>query len=146
LDIRISGFPVSIGDLGVSWKPNPEILKISSQFAIQKTYDMQYSYEEIQNFHHRLYKKLAFSQWNQSKNQYSFIVSLIIFVFLLSSKKRIITLICISLIDKSILVTFFSAQYRFFMDVFFVIFFILFMNILIEEIGCGIFCFKYPLY
>jgi hypothetical protein len=50
LDIRISGFPVSIIDLGVSWKPNPEVLKISSQYAIQKTYDMQYSYEEIQKF------------------------------------------------------------------------------------------------
>ncbi|MFP3594903.1 hypothetical protein SB689_23460, partial [Chryseobacterium sp. SIMBA_038] len=31
-------FPVSIIDLGFSWKPNPEVLKTSSQYAIMKTY------------------------------------------------------------------------------------------------------------
>ena len=54
-------FPIAIGDLGLSWKPNSEVLKISSQFAIMKTYDMQYTYEEIQNF----------STWDYIKNWFS---------------------------------------------------------------------------
>ncbi|RTZ49830.1 hypothetical protein EJ377_06380 [Chryseobacterium arthrosphaerae] len=43
-------FPVAIADPDVFWKPNPEVLKISSQYAVMKTYDMQYTYEEIQRF------------------------------------------------------------------------------------------------
>ncbi|UHO38985.1 hypothetical protein H5J24_02095 [Chryseobacterium capnotolerans] len=121
-------FPVSIGDFGFSWKPNPEILKTSSQYAILKTYDMQYSYEEIQNF----------STWDHIKNWFLlkgikskinilFIFSLVIFsVFALIKKNKFITLICISLLIKSILVLSFSAQYRFFLDAFFVIIFVLF--------------------
>lgn len=123
-------FPVSIIDLGVSWKPNPEVLKISSQFAIQKTYDMQYSYEEIQKFSAIDYiRSWLFLNGIKAKINLLFIISLIIFtVFTFIKKNRIITFICISLIVKSILVLLFSAQYRFFIDVFFVIFFILFID------------------
>lgn len=123
-------FPVSIIDLGVSWKPNSEVLKISSQFAIQKTYDMQYSYEEIQKFSAIDYiRNWIFLNGIKAKINLLFIVSLIIFtVFTFIKKNRIITFICISLIIKSILVLLFSAQYRFFMDVFFVIFFVLFVD------------------
>ncbi|WP_407847441.1 LIC_10190 family membrane protein [Chryseobacterium sp. KCF3-3] len=121
-------FPIAIGDLGVSWKPDPEVLKISSQFAIMKTYDMQYTYEEIQKFSTADYIKNWFSlEGIKSRINILFVLSLIIFtVFAGIKKKKIITLICISLLIKSILVLTFSAQYRFFVDVFFVIFFILF--------------------
>lgn len=121
-------FPVAIGDVGVSWKPNPEVLKISSQFAIMKTYDMQYTYEEIQNFSSADYIRNWFSlEGIKSKINILFILSLIIFsAFAWIQKRKLITLICISLLIKSILVLVFSAQYRFFIDVFFVIFFVLF--------------------
>jgi len=121
-------FPVAIGDVGVSWKPNPEVLKISSQFAIMKTYDMQYTYEEIQNFSTADYIRNWFSlEGIKSKINILFILSLIIFsAFAWIQKRKLITLICISLLIKSILVLVFSAQYRFFIDVFFVIFFVLF--------------------
>ncbi|OCA80224.1 hypothetical protein BBH99_16320 [Chryseobacterium contaminans] len=121
-------FPVSFGDFGFTWKPNPAILKASSQYAVMKTYDMQYSYEEIQKF----------SPWDHIKNWFLlkgikskinilFILSLFIFsVFALVKKNKLIILICISLLIKSIFVLTFSAQYRFFIDVFFVIAFILF--------------------
>lgn len=121
-------FPVSVGDFGFSWKPNSEVLKTSSQYAILKTYDMQYSFEEIQKF----------STWDHIKNWFFlkgiksainilFILSLSIFsVFAWVKKDKLITLIYISLLIKSVLVLMFSAQYRFFIDVFFVIFFILF--------------------
>lgn len=121
-------FPIAIGDLGISWKPNPEVLKTSSQFAIMKTYDMQYTYEEIQKFSTADHIKNWFSlEGIKSKINILFILSLIIFsVFAWIKKKKLITLICISLLIKSILILAFSAQYRFFIDVFFVIFFVLF--------------------
>jgi len=121
-------FPVAIGDLGVSWKPNPEVLKISSQFAIMKTYDMQYTYEEIQKFSTADYiKNWLFLEGIKSKINILFVLSLAVFsVFAWIKKRKLITLICISLLIKSILVLTFSAQYRFFIDVFFVVFFVLF--------------------
>ncbi|MBB6372020.1 LIC_10190 family membrane protein [Chryseobacterium shigense] len=123
-------FPVAAGDFGFSWKPNPEILKISSQYAILKTYDMQYNYEEIEKFS----SFGAVRNWFtldgiKSKINILFILSLIVFsVFAFIKKKKVIILICISVLIKSILVLVFSAQYRFFIDVFFVIFFILFIH------------------
>ncbi|SIQ18135.1 hypothetical protein SAMN05880574_10743 [Chryseobacterium sp. RU37D] len=124
-------FPVSIMDFNVSWKSNPEILRTSSQYAIQKTYDMQYSYEEIQKFSARDYiKNWLFLNGIKSKINILFVVSLIIFTcFSLIKKNKIISLICISLIIKSILVLLFSAQYRFFIDVFFVIIFVTLIHI-----------------
>lgn len=121
-------FPVAIGDLGVSWKPNPEVLKISSKFAIMKTYDMQYTYEKIQKFSTSDYiKNWLFLEGIKSKINILFVLSLAVFsVFTWIKKSKLITLICISLLIKSILVLAFSAQYRFFIDVFFVIFFVLF--------------------
>lgn len=121
-------FPVAIGDLGVSWKPNPEVLKISSQFAIMKTYDMQYTYEEIQKFSTGDYIKNWLSlEGIKSKINILFVLSLVVFsVFTWIKKRKLITLICVSLLIKSILVLAFSAQYRFFIDVFFVVFFVLF--------------------
>ncbi|MGG5210978.1 LIC_10190 family membrane protein [Chryseobacterium sp. MIQD13] len=124
-------FPVSVGDFGLSWRPNPEVLKISSQYAIQKTYDMQYTYDEIQKFSSFDTVRNWFTlEGIKSKINILFIISLILFsVFAFVKKKKIITLICISILIKSILVLAFSAQYRFFIDVFFVIFFILFTHL-----------------
>ncbi|KMQ59878.1 membrane protein [Chryseobacterium sp. FH2] len=123
-------FPVSIGDFGIGWKPNPEMLKISSQYAILKTYDMQYSYEKIQNFSGIGYiKNWVFLSGIKSTINILFIVSLFVFiVFAFIKKNKTISLICISILIKSILIILFSAQYRFFIDVFFVIFFVIFFN------------------
>jgi len=96
-------FPVAIGDLGVSWKPNPEVLKISSQFAIMKTYDMQYTYEEIQKFSTADYiKNWLFLEGIKSKINILFVLSLAVFsVFAWIKKRKLITLICISLLIKN---------------------------------------------
>ncbi|AKK71842.1 membrane protein [Chryseobacterium gallinarum] len=119
-------FPIAIGDLEMPWKPNPEVLKVSSQYAVQKTYDMQYSYEEIQQFSAFDYIKNWLSlKGIKSKINILFVVSLIFFsIHTWIRKKKLITLIYVSLLIKSILVLAFSAQYRFFIDVFFVIFFV----------------------
>lgn len=123
-------FPVAAADLGLSWKPNPEVLKISSKYAILKTYDMQYTFEEIQKF--STYDMVI--NWLnlhgiKSKINILFILSLAAFsVFACIKKSKIITLVFISILIKSVLVLGFSAQYRFFIDVFFVIIFLLFIH------------------
>lgn len=43
-------FPVQMFDIGVSWLPNAEILKQSSEVAILKTYDLKFTISEIQQF------------------------------------------------------------------------------------------------
>lgn len=134
-------FPVSIGDLNISWKPNPEVLKISSQYAIQKTYDMQYSYAEIRKFSTFDYIKNWFLlEGIKSKINIFFVMSLVFFSgYAWIKKRKLITLICISLLIKSILILAFSAQYRFFIDVFFVIFFMIFYKNFNRRISIVIF-------
>ena len=119
-------FPIALADPGIGWKPNPDILNTSSQYAIQKTFDMQYSYEEIQKFTFADHiKNWLTLKGIKSKINLLFIISLILFTaFAFLKKKRIISMICLSLLIKSIFVLIFSAQYRFFIDVFFVIFFV----------------------
>lgn len=123
-------FPVSILDLGFSWKPNAELLKSSSKFAILKTFDNQYSYEEILKFSWLDYiKNWLLLNGIKSIINILFIISLIVFIiYAFIKKNKIFTFVCISLVIKSILVLAFSAQYRFFIDVFFVIFFVSFLH------------------
>lgn len=120
-------FPISIFNLGVDWAVNPQLLEKSSQFAIQKTYDMQYSYEEIQHFSRFDYIKNWFLlNGIKSKIHIFFILSLIVFLgYTLFSKKKLVYFILISIGIKTAVVLLFSAQYRFFLEVFFVIFFVI---------------------
>ena len=121
-------FPVQFGDVGISWKPNPELLKISSEIAIEKTFDSQFSYSEIQHFSTFDYiKNWIFLKGIKSKINILFLILLLVFlIFTLIKKNKTITILCISIFVKSILVLAFSAQYRFFIDVFFVIVFVMF--------------------
>lgn len=123
-------FPFALGDLGISWQPAREVLQMSSQYAIRKTYDMQYSYQEIQSFSFWDYiRNWLFLEGIKSKINIFFIISLGAFiVYSLKKKRRIYTFILVSILIKSILVLMFSAQYRFFLDIFFVIFFIVFID------------------
>lgn len=123
-------FPMQFVDLGCSWKPNAQLLKNSAEMAIQKTYDMQFTYSKIDQF----------SRWDYIKNWFLlegikgkintlFIISLIVFfVFALKKNSTLVWILLVSVVTKSVLVLLFSAQYRFFIDVFFVIFFVFFVN------------------
>ncbi len=125
-------FPVAVLDLGISWKPNPQLLQSSSEFAISKTYDGQYTYDEILQFTWLDYiKNWFFVSGIKSVINITFILSLIGFIIYgLIQKKKIVSLLVVSVLAKSILVLLFSAQYRFFLDVFFVIFFVIGFQIL----------------
>lgn len=123
-------FPVSLIDLGFSWKPSADLLHSSSQYAIIKTYDNQYTYDEIQKFSPSDYvKNWFFLRGIKSAINILLILSLLVFsIYTYIKKSKIVTCICISLFIKSIAVLLFSAQYRFFFDVFFVIVFVMFLN------------------
>lgn len=123
-------FPFAAFDLGVAWKPNPELLKASSQFALVKTFDEQYSYAEILKFSWFDYiKNWLFLDGIKSIINTSFVASVFGFIiFSMIKRKKIISLICISILIKSLLVLLFSAQYRFFIDIFFVMFFVVFFK------------------
>ncbi|MCW0485872.1 LIC_10190 family membrane protein [Riemerella anatipestifer] len=123
-------FPVQVLDLDLSWKPNEFLLKNSAKTAILKTYDFQYSYEAIKHF----------SVWENVKNwiflkgikgviNIAFVLSLLaLLLFAIKSKSRLIWLIVISIFIKSVLVLLFSAQYRFFLEVFFVVVLLIFRS------------------
>lgn len=123
-------FPFAAFDLEFSWKPNPELLKASSQFALVKTFDEQYSYAEILKFSWFDYiKNWLFLDGIKSIINISFVASVFGFIiFSMIKRKKIISLICISILIKSLLVLLFSAQYRFFIDIFFVMFFVVFFK------------------
>lgn len=135
-------FPVQFIDLGLSWKPNAELLQNSSEMAIMKTYDMQYSYVEIQQFSKLEHiKNWLFLDGLKSVIHLLFILSLVIFfIFAVVKKSRLIWILFISILIKSVLVLLFSAQYRFFFDVFFVIFFVLLYPILSKKLILPMFC------
>ena len=115
-------FPMQIGGLDVAWEPHPLLLKTSSEIAIIKTYNSQYTFAQISQFTGFEYiKNWLFLDGIKGKIHLLFLFTLVfMFVFALLKKSRIIWLVFISVLIKSILVLLFSAQYRFFIDVFFV--------------------------
>jgi hypothetical protein len=121
-------FPVQFLDFGVSWKPNAHLLQNSAEMAIMKTYDMHYQYSEIQQFSGFEYiKNWLFIDGMKGKINLLLVLSLIVFfIYSLKKKSRIIWILFFSIFIKSVAVLLFSAQYRFFTDVFFVIFLVIF--------------------
>ena len=121
-------FPVQVLDLGLPWKPNAELMKNSSEMAVQKTYDMQFTAAEIQKFSFIDHlKNWLFLEGIKGKIHLLFIVSLFVFlIFAVKKTSKLIWLLFIAVFIKSVLVLLFSAQYRFFIDVFFVILFVFF--------------------
>jgi len=134
-------FPMQLIDLGLSWKPNAALLQNSSEMAVMKTFDMQYSYAQIQKFSKLDYiKNWLFLDGIKSFIHLLFILSLLLFfVFTIIKKSKLIWFLLISILIKSIIVLSFSAQYRFFFDVFFVIFFIVFYQVFSKKISLAIF-------
>lgn len=123
-------FPISFLELPLQWLPHPEILQKSAEIAISKTYDMQYSYQEIKNFTFFEYITAWFSiKGIKSIIHIFFIILLLIFIiysFILRRKK--LYLILSAVMIKSIFILTFSAQYRFFLDLFFIIIFVFLLN------------------
>ena len=134
-------FPLTFFDLHLSWKPNPEMMKLSSEYAGLKTYDAQYSSEQIQNF----------TTWESIRNwifipgiksifNIGLLVSLTVYgVFTFIKREKKHGILFSSLVLKSVLILSFSAQYRFFLEVFPVIFIAVFYHSNIKKFSVIIF-------
>ncbi len=120
-------FPVQVFDFNISWKPGAALLQISSELALSKTYDMNYSYAQIQQF--STVEKIR--NWFllpgiKGNIHLLFIVTLLVFLLIcILRKSRDLWILFVAIIFKSTLILLFSAQYRFFLDVFLVVFFVL---------------------
>lgn len=121
-------FPVQVVDFGLGWKPHADILQISSDVATRKTFDMQYTVAEIKNFSRLQWVNAWFTlPFPKGWINLFLILSLLTFlVFCFLKKQKIWWLLLLALIAKTVLVLVFSAQYRFFLDVFFVLAAVLF--------------------
>lgn len=93
-----------------------------------KTYDMQFTIAQIKQFTTFDYVKNWFFLSGIKKIIHLLLIlSLVVFFFFsLKVKSKIIWILFISILIKTILILSFSAQYRFFLEIFFVIFFVIF--------------------
>ena len=134
-------FPAQFLDFGFSWKPNAGLLKNSAEIAVMKTFDMNFSFAQIQHFSHwEYFKNWLFLPGIKGKIHMVFVLSLIAFlVFAFLKKSRLVWFLFIAVLIKSVAVFLFSAQYRFFIEVFFVLFFVLFFEILSKKFSLMIF-------
>jgi len=122
-------FPVSFFDFNLPWKPRPEMLTYSSQIGMMKSYDMKYAYQQVIefNFIDRIYH--WFTIGYKSILNIAVLISLgIISFFAFTKKDRFYYLLLICLLIKTVLIISFSAQYRFFIDVYLIALFLLIKN------------------
>lgn len=127
-------FPATFLNVGIPWIPNTELMKISSEIAILKTYDMQFSIEEINRFSTTdfIINWFALSGIKVIIH-WLFVISLLVFtIFVFIKRQQILWVLWLSVLIKSIFVVWFSAQYRFFIDVFFVVIFVMCQKVIRE--------------
>lgn len=127
-------FPVSILDFNLAWKPSQEMLTYSSQIGLMKTYDMKYSYQQVIDFSfwQSIYRWFTIG-FKSVFNLGILICLMIISYFSFRKKDRIYKILLICIIIKFILIIIFSAQYRFFIDVYLIAIFLVFKNISEEK-------------
>jgi len=127
-------FPVSAVDFNLSWKPSQEILTYSSQIGLMKSYDMHYSYQQIMDFN--FLERIDHWFTIGLKSVFNFLIVLSIFIlgFLAFKKKeKFFTLLFICVLLKFILIIVFSAQYRFFIDIYLIVLFLILKDISEEK-------------
>lgn len=134
-------FPVQFPDFGMSWKPNSVLLANSAEMAMLKTFDLQYSIQEIRQFSpFDFIKNWLFLKGIKGTIHQFFGLSLLaLMIFAIIKKSKIIWIVFLSLMIKSVVVLLFSAQYRFFLDVFFVVFFVMLFHVFSRQNSLRIF-------
>jgi len=127
-------FPTAFINFNLPWKPTPEILNYSSQIGLMKTYDMKYSYQQVIGFN--LWGKIYhwFTIGLKSFFNLAIIFCLMILGYFAFWKKEVFyKLLFICFLIKFILIFTFSAQYRFFIDLYLITVFLIFKNISEEK-------------
>lgn len=121
-------FPIFKFGIATDYTTNAVFAEQSDAFAVQKTFDMQYSLAEIKSFDwvEFLWKWLTIEGY-KSLIHFAFLLSVVVVFFIAVRKnKKYDWFLWIAIIIKSVFVLVFSAQFRFFIDVIFVALFLLF--------------------
>lgn len=119
-------FPIGFPDLGLSWQPNAQLLELSKETGKELSYNLQYSYWEINNFSRKEmvvnWLKLGGIKGLMNILLIITIITFSIYAFIKKSKILIILISC--LLVKVIIVLITSSQYRLYIDIFFIAFII----------------------
>ena len=138
-NIVVSGyplFPTSMLATDFMWTAQSENFVTSSKFALMKSFDMVYPYEML--IQKTLPQKVLL--WITLPGikgviNVLFLLSWLVFTgFCLKAKKKVLWVLWISLLVKSVFVLLFSAQYRFFIDVLVVMYIVMLWQILQDRI------------
>ncbi len=114
-------FPSTFSSFGVPWQPDLVLMQNSADLALEKSYDMQYQAEDIRRFTN-MQSVINWLLLPGIKGiiHCLFAVVLIVLIWVpVVTESLKIRLLCIALLIKSLFILLFSAQYRFFIDVFF---------------------------
>ena len=123
-------FPMSILDFNLPWKPSQEMMTYSSQIGMMKSYDMKYSYQQVTQFDFFDSIYHWFTIGYKSVLNIGIVMSFIIIsVFVIRKKTRFYYFLLFCLVLKSIVIFSFSAQYRFFIDVYLIALFLILNDI-----------------
>jgi len=111
-------FPMQTNLVDVSWKPSSFLLEVSNRYALQKTYDMQYSEAEILSWNvmTKVLKWFTLSGFKSIINLL-IVLGLLFFggiAFLKKNNKMKLLWLCVTL--KVVLIFYLSGQYRFMLD------------------------------
>ena len=111
-------FPIHSNLIDVSWKPSTFLLELSNKNGLLKTYDYQYTISEINSWStsDKIIKWLTLNGFKKIINT-GILLVVVGFGFLAIKKrntKLILLWVCITL--KTIVVFYFSGQYRFMID------------------------------
>lgn len=114
-------FPLTLFDLDVPWQVNTQIMKNSSAISIQKTYDMQFSLKQIQEFTlcEKIYHWFFLSGIKSVIHFIYFVTLLAMGIITAIKKSKLLFIVFVSIVIKTILILIVSAQYRFLLDAFF---------------------------
>lgn len=127
-------FPAALIDFNLPWKPTDEILNYSSQIGLMKTYDMKYSYQQVAgfNFSEKIYH--WFTVGLKSVFNLAIVFCFMILGYFSFRKKEVFyKLLFVCFLIKFILIITFSAQYRFFIDLYLITIFLIFKNVSEEK-------------
>jgi hypothetical protein len=111
-------FPIHSNLLEVSWKPSSFLLELSSKNGLLKTFDFQYSEAEINSWDTttRFLKWLTLDGFKKFINS-AVVLTVLGFGFIALRKRNAkLILLWICIVIKTIVIFYFSGQYRFMID------------------------------
>jgi len=128
-------YPVSLTKVNTYWLPDFRIIELSDQLASLYTFNKYFTENEISRmtFFHKIYSWLTISELRSILKSILVITILVFGVFSFFKKNSLYQMLWITIVIKFLVIFNFSGQYRFILDGFFPLVYILFHSIRIEK-------------